>query len=554
MTSGAELRRAREALSATLADVAEYAGMSERELAQVEALASVPRNVADRIEFALWALRGRQVLAERGLPECGWMTEFDRVGADADPDRYLAHMRSCELCITRDIHVRKTIGPAPGTGGGWFGRFIDFGMTRPPLQRGVIFGAGVMLMLGGVGVPILLGMAVVHRDLSYVAAAIGLFVLLVTSGAAAGIVHHLTAPLRAGGGATGHYTSWVLTVAGYVLTVLWILTVADVVAPGRFGDDLPTLSGPADLIIALGMSAFFGVVVGWMMRGGHSGVPRRRVSPVLHPLSILGFTAMMIIVGRLVVAVSDRVAPATWEDVLPALIAAVEAEPTDSAAQRELAHAYVHLAQWDQALPALERAITLNPEDPSLRYDLGWVLSQRQEYEHAIEPLRLAIRGLPDHPSAHHALGWALANLGRFPEAEHSYREALRLGVDTGGAHDELGWVLLELDRLEEAEASFRRAIRTEPDVSWFHRGLGIALMRQGRPADALAAFQAAVDLDPDEPRFWADIGHLAHITGDHGRAIDAFETAARLYPAVFDDDPQRRAMWEASRSGAMHP
>lgn len=554
MKRGADLRRAREALGATRCQVAELSGATEKEVVEWESLYTVPRNVAGRVEYALWALKGLSALEESGLPECEWMERRGQPGGGADPDRLVAHMQACAVCRARDEYVLRSVGPMPTTGG-LLARFVALGLSLQGWKKSAFLGAGVLLMLGGIGVPILLVIAVVHREVTFASAAFGLLLLLVVSGAAGGIVHHLTAPLRSGSGPVGHYASWVLTVMGYLAAVLAMLTVAvSLLPPGTLGDEVPTLSEPGTIPILLVLGVFFGLVAGWTVRSRAPAAPPNRVlSIVSHPIAILGFSVVMFMAGRLVVSLGEWNTPTSWDDALPDLVATAEANPADASAQRELAYAFVWLERWDEAVPALERAIELDPDDLDLRHDLGWVLNQRQEYERALEPLRFVVSSQSSSGRAHHNLAWSFYNLGRFDEAEGAYRDAIRLGAEGGGVHDELGWVLIELDRLDEAATRFRIAIEVEPENPWHHRSLGVALAQMDDHSDALASFQRAVSMDPDQAQFWGDIGHLAHIAGEHPRAIEAFEAALRLDPGYFDREPHRRALWEASRAGRIH-
>jgi len=496
-------------------------------------------------------LKGISALKESGLPECEWMERYGQPGGGADPDRLVAHTQACAVCKARDEYVIRSVGPMPTTGG-VFARFVALGFSLQGWKKSAFLGAGVLLMLGGIGVPILLVMAVVHRDVTVAGAAFGLLLLLVVSGAVGGIVHHLTVPLRSRGGSVGYYASWVLTVMGYLATVFGMFTVAvSLLPPGSLGDEVPTLSDPGTIPILLVLGVFFGLVAGWTVRSTVPSAPSHRgLSIVSHPIAILGFSVVMFIAGRLVVSFGEWNTPTTWDDALPGLVATAEANPADAAAQRELAYAFVWLERWDEAVPALERAIELDPDDLGLRHDLGWVLNQRQDYERALEPLRFVISSQPSSGRGHHNLAWSLYNLGWYDEAERAYRDAIRLGAEGGGVHDELGWVLIELDRLDEAAASFRIAIEVEPENPWHHRSLGVALAQMEDHSEALSSFETALSMDPEQAQFWGHVGHLAQVAGNHPRAIEAFEAALRLDPAYFDREPHRRAVWEALRAG----
>jgi tetratricopeptide (TPR) repeat protein len=420
-------------------------------------------------------------------------------------------------------------------------------------MQSAVSGAILLLMMGGIGVLVMLSQALLRQDVKYLGYAAGLFILLVVSGAAGGIVHHLTRSLRQKG-AFGYYASYVLTVEGYLLTVFGIFTlVALYVGEAEAVEaDLPTLTDPEAWVVLLVLGVFFGGAVGRGFRkkapAPADPPPQRRVFSLRNVVMVLLSVAG---IGLNYLARQTRpTTPEQWEAALPELRAAVQERPEDPDAERELAWALVSLNRWEEARPVLQDAVRLNPEDSELLNGLGLADMETGRMAGAVPLFQRAIDVDPKNSRAHHNLAWAFYRLGHFDQADSAYRAILRADPEVASAHAGLGSVLLETGPRDDAETEFREALRLDSLDAGYHRGLATTLMQNGQLQEALASFRTAARLAPDDARPWRDIGRLANITGDFAESAAAFERANALDPKWFADFPEAKELWEASRQG----
>lgn len=549
---GAELRAARERLRATRQQIAQSTRVRTSEVEDWESFGEVPRKHRRALDLALWELECDQALVRSSLPECEQTRGWNERPWEVDGDEVARHTAECRLCKARGAYIKEHVRPMP-IGGNPLMRIFGVADRLTGWLQSAFIGAMMLLMMGGIGVLVMLVQALLRQDVAYLGLAVGLFVLLVASGAAGGIVHHSTGPLRQKG-TVGYYASYVLTLQGYLLTVFAIFTlVALFLGEAKSGEaGLPTLTDPVAWVILLVVGVIFGIAVGRGFRDKGTTPASPPPQPRVFSPGNIAITLLFVIgIGLKFLAPEVRpTTPERWEAALPELQAAAQERPEDPDAQRELAWALVNLNRWDEAGPVLREAVRLNPNDSDLLNSLGWVDMEAGDVAGAVPRFQRAIVLDRENSRAHHNLAWAFYRLGRYEAADSAYRAIIRADPDGAPAHGGLGWVLIERRRLDEAEGEFRKALRLDSSDAWYHRGLAVALMQNGQPQEALASFRTATRLTPDDVGLWGDIGRLAHLAGEFEESAAAFERANQLDPTLFTSVLEARAMWEASSRG----
>lgn len=262
-----EILREREAVGVTLEALAEYAEVEASELAEWERSGGVPRAYRAQVKWALWAARRDVLLENSELSECEWIQKQEDDVSDTDPKIIAEHLNTCEICVARSKYVEEHVGPMPAMGSGvlmWTLAHVD---RFSGWKRSAVAGALLLLAMAGIGVVILLGIGLVNLDLGYILQAFGLFIVLVVGGAAGGITYHAASPLRQRGG-LGYYGASILTVYGYLLGVLGMITLATTVVGWEAIDPElgAMLTDPVGWVVAAILGVFFGVVLGRAMR------------------------------------------------------------------------------------------------------------------------------------------------------------------------------------------------------------------------------------------------------------------------------------------------
>lgn len=142
---------------------------------------------------------------------------------------------------------------------------------------------------------------------------------------------------------------------------------------------------------------------------------------------------------------------------------AIEADPANGAALRELGHMLWRSGDATSAEPHLRAALALDGQDAWARDYLGVVLDGTGREEQAEQEFRAAIALWPDLPLFYCHLGDVLIRLGRIAEGEHSYARALSLDVSNYLANLRMGQLLKEQGKIAHARTYIERALQADP-------------------------------------------------------------------------------------------
>lgn len=218
------------------------------------------------------------------------------------------------------------------------------------------------------------------------------------------------------------------------------------------------------------------------------------------------------------------------EEAEAAYRAAIECQPDEFTAHRNLGNMLGSLGRLAEAEASFREAVRLDP-DADVLQTLGSTLLRLERDEEAERSFRDAIRLDPDNADARMGLGAALVNLGRHEEAEPVGREAVRRTPDSSLAHQILATALAHGQRYEDAEPSAREAVSLAPDNAAVHLLLGSVLLGLARYEDAEASLREAIRLDPADGTAHSDLGDTLDELGRFEEAVAAFGEALRLAP-----------------------
>jgi transcriptional regulator with XRE-family HTH domain len=120
MTSS-ELTTARLELGFSLAEFAEYMGVSESEVAAWESgKVRIPRPEAQLLSWNVAMKRRDRAIKAARLPECAWANEWDNRPDSDDADESIREQEewdvqtaACSVCQTRENYLTTHLGPPP---------------------------------------------------------------------------------------------------------------------------------------------------------------------------------------------------------------------------------------------------------------------------------------------------------------------------------------------------------------------------------------------------------------------------------------------------------
>jgi Tfp pilus assembly protein PilF len=192
---------------------------------------------------------------------------------------------------------------------------------------------------------------------------------------------------------------------------------------------------------------------------------------------------------------------ATRQDTraLDVLQRAVKLYPTDDLLQTDLGNAYLHKDQLAEAQDALSRALAANPERAEAHNLAGLVALRRSDMPAAEKSFREAIRWQPGLAEAQNNLGSLLTSNHSFPEAEFHFRKALAVNPDYADAHHGLGLLYILMNSMPQATAELHQAVRLQPESATIHSDLADLLAAQGQTAQAADEYQQVLQIKPDQ-------------------------------------------------------
>jgi Tfp pilus assembly protein PilF len=210
------------------------------------------------------------------------------------------------------------------------------------------------------------------------------------------------------------------------------------------------------------------------------------------------------------------------DDATKYLEQAVDIDPENADAWRELAEAFLYRNRLTEAMEAIRQAVELRPEEATGLVDLGLSAYAAGRLDEAVSYLNKAVEREPGNPAARRALIDVYRAAGRQEDALRAAEHLLQLQPDDVLATLDAAELNLALGRPENAVSEFARlgAIDDDPEheVYAYHgmiqaeiqrnrwrRALDLAIEatrvdRYGRTSDLLAFVVAEVFGQADRP------------------------------------------------------
>lgn len=217
---------------------------------------------------------------------------------------------------------------------------------------------------------------------------------------------------------------------------------------------------------------------------------------------------------------------------------AVEVDPENAAARRNLALALGRTGAADAAARQLRAALESAPEDPQLHFDLGNAVLAQGDREAAVAAFRRALELAPDLQAARFNLANVLAGLDRWEEAYRHLEEFLASEPGDSRARYLAAMALHRQGRSDEALGRLHALLDDEPGNGVARQGLATVYAALGQTERALEIHRETLDLDLPADDKVAILNQLAELSWRHGRqreAVSYFRRAVELAPRSSD-------------------
>ncbi len=224
---------------------------------------------------------------------------------------------------------------------------------------------------------------------------------------------------------------------------------------------------------------------------------------------------------------------AVQDDILRQVLAALESEPSPSAASASRPAA---IAAYDHYLNG--------------RYH--FLKSSRAALDRAEELLTRAVAADPDYAAAHAWLAKCHAEQFRAHRSDPRHLEradvlsarAVQLAPDQAQARLARGLALTVGERYPEAEREFEAASRLEPGLAEAHYYAGIAAFQQGRFEQTAARWERSIEFDPADKRVWRLLPQVYRSLGREDDARRAYAQVAVILERSLEAEPEDVHDW----------
>jgi tetratricopeptide (TPR) repeat protein len=200
---------------------------------------------------------------------------------------------------------------------------------------------------------------------------------------------------------------------------------------------------------------------------------------------------------------------------------------------------YYEQDKLEEAIVEYEKALELEPGNPNAHRNLGSVYVKQGKWEEAIAAYEQAIKLDPNFGEAYADMVAAYVGLDNLPEAVDAGEKGIKLAPKYATGYNTLGAAYKRQDRLDEATAMFQKAIGIDADYAMPHYNLGLIYYSQGQTDQAIAEWQEAARIDPNHPTTHKNLGVVYFQLKRAAEALDEF----KLYLQLAPDAPDRTAV-----------
>lgn len=183
----------------------------------------------------------------------------------------------------------------------------------------------------------------------------------------------------------------------------------------------------------------------------------------------------------------------------------------------------------EQAVVDLQRALEVEPLNGDALRELAGAYEMQGHLAQAEETYRRALTLRPDCWSVYNNLGRFYFRQGRYADAEAQFTQVLALTPDNAQGYSSLGGVYVLQGRWRQAHEMFARSLEIKPTY-FAYANLGTLYFQEERFLDAARMFERAVAFeDQADHRTWGNLGGSYYRLGEHEKSQASYRRAAEI-------------------------
>jgi len=196
----------------------------------------------------------------------------------------------------------------------------------------------------------------------------------------------------------------------------------------------------------------------------------------------------------------------------------------------------------EEAIAVAQRAIELDPVNSAAYRELGRAQEALNRFADAEDTYRKAIEARTDDWLAYSTLGGFYAARSRWAEAESAYQRVIELTPDNTGGYNNLGVAYFRMGRDDDAARMWERSMAIRPTFS-AASNVGTLYFGRGQYTEAARAFERAVALAPNDLRLWRNLGAALYWAGERDQSRASYEKVVTLADAERKVNPRQPAL-----------
>ena len=227
------------------------------------------------------------------------------------------------------------------------------------------------------------------------------------------------------------------------------------------------------------------------------------------------------------------------EEAVGLLRSAVEQDPGNLLARRNLALAQMQAGESREAAAALAELAELDASDAWVRVELGRLLVGEGRLDLALPHLQRAVDLAPDYLPGRIQLGLALARRGDLAAAVAQFEMATEIDPYSAEARYQYAVALAAAGRPDEGIRVLRERLAESPADAGAARLLSRILRQEERLAEAQAVLERTLERYQgervEEGALRLELGRLLALRGEPARAFSQLAQARRQAPDLFE-------------------
>lgn len=184
--------------------------------------------------------------------------------------------------------------------------------------------------------------------------------------------------------------------------------------------------------------------------------------------------------------------------------------------------------RYDEAVQNLQKALQLDPTDSGAYRELAKAYERMEKLQDAESTYINAVAVRPGYWGTHNDFGGFYYRLGRYGEAEKEFQSVVDLTPDNVRGYNNLGVIAYTQKRYDEAAKMFEKSAAIKPTDS-VYSNLGTLYYALGQYGEAARRYEQAIQMNARNSLWWHNLAAAYQLSGQPQKAQMAFKRTAEL-------------------------